>query len=38
MKTRMILASLATWLAGFAPCFGADLNMSTWKPALTPKL
>jgi hypothetical protein len=31
MKTRTILASLAMWLAGFALCFGADLNMGTWK-------
>jgi hypothetical protein len=31
MKTRTILASLAMWLAGFALCFAADLNMGTWK-------
>lgn len=31
MKTKTILASLAMWLAGFALCFAADLNMGTWK-------
>lgn len=31
MKTKTILASLAVFLAGFALCIAADLNMGTWK-------
>jgi hypothetical protein len=31
MKTKTILASLVVFLAGFAVCVAADLNMGTWK-------
>ncbi len=31
MKTKTILASLVVFLAGFALCIAADLNMGTWK-------
>jgi hypothetical protein len=31
MKTKIILASLVVFLAGFALCFAADLHMGTWK-------
>jgi hypothetical protein len=31
MKTKTILASLVVFLAGFAVCLAADLNMGTWK-------
>ena len=30
-KMRMVVASLAVVLAGFAPCFAEDANMGTWK-------
>jgi hypothetical protein len=31
MKTKTILTSLTMFLAGFALCIAADLNMGTWK-------
>ena len=31
MKKRTFLASAAVFLAGFAVCLAADLNMGTWK-------
>ena len=31
MKTKIILASLVVFLAGFALCIASDLNMGTWK-------
>jgi hypothetical protein len=31
MKTKTILASLVVFLAGFAVCVAADVNMGTWK-------
>ena len=31
MRSRTILTSLAMWLTATALCFGADLNMGTWK-------
>jgi hypothetical protein len=31
VKTKTILVSLVVFLAGFAVCLAADLNMGTWK-------